>query len=183
MLRKGFTLIELLIVISILGILAVAVLSAINPVEQLKKARDAGRKSDAAELLNAHERYFTTFGCYAWENVAGVCTTTALGSAVIATASTFGAGNSVALFNGDLLTKEELKSQFASRDTIVNSEFYVTESALGQVSVCFVPESKSARSGGLGPNMNNTNTAAATAAQCAVAYNKTTTTCSVCVPQ
>ena len=36
MLRKGFTLIELLIVISILGILAVAVLSAINPVEQLK---------------------------------------------------------------------------------------------------------------------------------------------------
>ena len=88
MLRKGFTLIELLIVIAILGILAVAVLSAINPVEQMKKARDAGRKSDAAELLNAHERYFTTFGCYPWENVAGVCTATALGSAVIAAVST-----------------------------------------------------------------------------------------------
>ena len=72
-LRRGFTLIELLIVISILGILAVAVLSAINPVEQLKKARDARRKSDVAELLNAHERYFTTFGCYVWDNYTGTC--------------------------------------------------------------------------------------------------------------
>ena len=147
----------------------------------MKKAGDAGRKSDAAELLNAHERYFTTFGCYPWENVAGVCTATALGSAVIAAVSTFGAGNSVALFNGDLLTKEELKAQFASRTTITKSELYVTESAVDQVSVCFVPESKSARAGGLGPNRNNTNTSAATG--CAGAYSKTDATCSVCVPQ
>ena len=181
MLRKGFTLIELLIVIAILGILAVAVLSAINPVEQMKKARDAGRKSDAAELLNAHERYFTTFGCYPWENVASVCTTTALGSAVVAAPSTFGVGNSVALFNGDLLTKEELKAQFASRTTITKSELYVTESAIGQVSVCFVPESKSARAGGLGPTKLNTNAGPSTG--CAGAYSKTDATCSVCVPQ
>ena len=181
MLRKGFTLIELLIVIAILGILAVAVLSAINPVEQMKKARDAGRKSDAAELLNAHERYFTTFGCYPWENVASVCTTTALGSAVVAAPSTFGVGNSVALFNGDLLTKEELKAQFASRTTITKSELYVTESGIDQVSVCFVPESKSARAGGMGPTKLNTNAGPSTG--CAGVYSKTDATCSVCVPQ
>jgi prepilin-type N-terminal cleavage/methylation domain-containing protein len=180
MLRKGFTLIELLIVIAILGILAVSVLSAINPVEQMKKARDTGRKSDSAELLNAHERYFTTFGCYSWANGAIGCGTLALGTA-IATSDTFAAGYGVANFNGDLITKEELKSQFSSRSTIAKSELYVTESIIGQVSICFVPESKSARAGGLGPNRNNTNTGAATG--CAGAYSKTDTTCSVCVPQ
>ncbi|PIU02330.1 hypothetical protein COT66_00800, partial [Candidatus Shapirobacteria bacterium CG09_land_8_20_14_0_10_49_15] len=32
--KKGFTLVEMLIVIAIIGVLAVAVLSAINPIEQ-----------------------------------------------------------------------------------------------------------------------------------------------------
>jgi prepilin-type N-terminal cleavage/methylation domain-containing protein len=39
----GFTLIELLIVIAILGVLAVVVLVAINPIEQLARTRDGGR--------------------------------------------------------------------------------------------------------------------------------------------
>ena len=101
-LRRGFTLIELLIVISILGILAVAVLSAINPVEQLKKSRDARRKSDVAELLNAHERYFTTFGCYVWDNYTGTCANGTNPSAAVVNATSFGATE----INGDLLTKE-----------------------------------------------------------------------------
>src|SRR3989344_4594015 len=62
---KGFTLIELLIVIAVNGILATAVLSAINPVEQIRKARDSRRKSNAAELLNAMERYFTSYEAWA----------------------------------------------------------------------------------------------------------------------
>jgi len=181
MLRKGFTLIELLIVIAILGILAVAVLSAINPVEQMKKARDAGRKSDAAELLNAHERYFTTFGCYSWSNSATGCVSTALGNAAVAAPSTFAAGYGVANFNGDLITKEELKTQFSGRSTITKEELYVTESTIGQVSVCFVPESKSARAGSLGPLKSNTN--GVITPSCAATYAKTETTCSVCVPQ
>ncbi len=40
---KGFTIIELLIVISILGVLAVALLITINPGEAQKKTRDAQR--------------------------------------------------------------------------------------------------------------------------------------------
>ncbi|EKD87098.1 MAG: hypothetical protein ACD_37C00044G0003, partial [uncultured bacterium] len=43
--ESGFTLIELLIVITILGILATAVLAAINPLEQISRGRDTGSKS------------------------------------------------------------------------------------------------------------------------------------------
>lgn len=57
--QKGFTLIELLVVIAILGVLAAAVLVAINPLEQLARGRDAGRKSTVAQLGHAVEAYFT----------------------------------------------------------------------------------------------------------------------------
>lgn len=59
----GFTMIELLIVITILGILAVAVLSAINPLEQINRGRDTATQSDGEQLLNAVER-FTAFQEY-----------------------------------------------------------------------------------------------------------------------
>ena len=176
MLRKGFTLIELLIVISILGILAVAVLSAINPVEQLKKARDARRKSDVAELLNAHERYFTTFGCYVWDNYTAVCANGTNPSATVVTAATFGATQ----INGDLMTKEELKAQFSSRQTVTNSEMFMTEASTNQVSICFTPESQSARAGGLGPLRTQTNAATGS---CGAAYAVSDASCNVCVPQ
>lgn len=177
MLRKGFTLIELLIVIAVLGILAVAVLSAINPLEQLKKARDTRRKSDSAELLNAYERYFATFGCYQWENGDGACGGTATNQT---TAAANTASFAVAGFNYDLMQKEELKTQFSSRATVSKGEMFVTEAANGQVSICFSPESKSARGGGLGPVMNQTNGAAGS---CGAAYTVNDLTCNVCIPQ
>jgi len=58
-LKKGFTLIELLIVIAILGVLAVVVLVAINPVEQLAKTRDAGRISSVIQLGHAVVAFYT----------------------------------------------------------------------------------------------------------------------------
>lgn len=59
-LKKGFTLIELLIVIAILGVLAVVVLVAINPVQQLARTRDAGRISTVSQLGHAVEAYYTS---------------------------------------------------------------------------------------------------------------------------
>lgn len=61
-LKRGFTLIELLIVMAILGVLAVVVLVAINPVQQLARARDAGRKSAVAQVGHALEAYYTAQG-------------------------------------------------------------------------------------------------------------------------
>lgn len=61
-LARGFTLIELLIVMAILGVLAVVVLVAINPVQQLARTRDAGRKSAVTQVGGALEAYYTTHG-------------------------------------------------------------------------------------------------------------------------
>lgn len=75
---KGFTLIELLIVIAILGILAVAVLSAINPVEQINRGRDTGTQSDAEQLLSAISRFNASQGFFPWQtgaaDSANLCT-------------------------------------------------------------------------------------------------------------
>lgn len=57
---QGFTLIELLIVMAILGVLAVVVLVAINPVQQLARTRDAGRKAGVAQIGRALEAYYTS---------------------------------------------------------------------------------------------------------------------------
>jgi len=56
----GFTLIELLVVIAILGVLAGGVLIAINPLEQLARGRDAGRKTTVDSLGKAVQAYYTS---------------------------------------------------------------------------------------------------------------------------
>ena len=61
---KGFTLIELLIVIAILGVLAAGILVAIDPVEQLARARDSGRKSAVTQMGRALQAYYTNNSAY-----------------------------------------------------------------------------------------------------------------------
>jgi prepilin-type N-terminal cleavage/methylation domain-containing protein len=124
--KKGFTLIELLIVITIIGILAVAVLSAINPVEQIRRAQDQGRESDAAEILNGFERYYTAFFEYPWD---------ALGQA---TPSESLVSNNLSWVD-ELIDKGEVKSQFRDRDSW--ADIYVTQSGADVISLCFDPES------------------------------------------
>ena len=58
----GFTLIELLIVIAILGILAAAVLVAINPGKRTRQAQDAKRKNDIGALATEAQGYYTSPG-------------------------------------------------------------------------------------------------------------------------
>ncbi len=60
--RQGFTLIELLIVMAILGVLAVVVLVAINPAEQMRRARDTGKISGVQQLGRAVQAYYTANG-------------------------------------------------------------------------------------------------------------------------
>ncbi|MFO0703545.1 MAG: prepilin-type N-terminal cleavage/methylation domain-containing protein [Patescibacteria group bacterium] len=53
----GFTLIELIIGITILSLLAVALLAALDPVEQFNKARDTATRNTAMEIHNGILRY------------------------------------------------------------------------------------------------------------------------------
>ena len=54
---KGFTLIELLIVIALLGALAVALLAALDPLEQINKGTDTGVRNTVAEISGSLVRY------------------------------------------------------------------------------------------------------------------------------
>jgi|SRR4051812_9780919 prepilin-type N-terminal cleavage/methylation domain-containing protein len=58
--QKGFTLIELLIVIGILGILAAAILVALNPLEQFARGRDSGRVTTVNQLGHSVQTFFTS---------------------------------------------------------------------------------------------------------------------------
>src|SRR3972149_6448515 len=81
--KAGFTMIELLIVIAILGILAVAVLASINPIEQINRGRDTGSRSDAEQLISAIDRFYAAKGYYPWMlNGSSVGTWTETGGSV-----------------------------------------------------------------------------------------------------
>ena len=56
--KSGFTLIELLIVIALLGALAVGLLAALDPFEQLKKGTDSGVRNTVSEIQGAAIRFY-----------------------------------------------------------------------------------------------------------------------------
>jgi prepilin-type N-terminal cleavage/methylation domain-containing protein len=62
--NQGFTLVELLVVIGVLGVLVAGILIAVNPAQQLAKARDAQRKSDLRNIQEALNRYQAVNGSY-----------------------------------------------------------------------------------------------------------------------
>lgn len=55
--RAGFTLMELIIVIGIMAVLAVIVVTSVNPTKNLTDARNAQRESDVIVIMNAVHQY------------------------------------------------------------------------------------------------------------------------------
>lgn len=143
--KSGFTLIELLIVIAVLGILAVAVLAAINPIEQINRSRDTGSRSDSEQLISAIDRYYASAGYYPWTDGAS-STNTDLGWVEIASENqTFGA-DAVAMLTNISTSTGELKQSFITRVTQpdYNHLFIYNEGDQGSSTyVCFLPKSKS----------------------------------------
>ncbi|MFW6110089.1 MAG: prepilin-type N-terminal cleavage/methylation domain-containing protein [Patescibacteria group bacterium] len=69
--EQGFTLIELLIVIVIIGILAVALLAAVDPLEQIRRGRDTETLKAARDFMSAAERYYAYNEEYPWDDTVG----------------------------------------------------------------------------------------------------------------
>jgi len=164
---RGFTLVELLIVITLIAILSVAVLSTINPIEQTNKAKDSSYQNDAAEVLNAYERYFANVQKYPWMNFTD---SDSMDDGLVLDDNDYGfgicnydVGNTATYINagecadgadaGVLISSDELKASFANKfqfrttsDRISNSFVAVKEqSSSGIISICFIPKSKTAR--------------------------------------
>ena len=142
-LAQGFTLIELLIVIAVLGILAVAVLSAINPVEQINRSRDTGSQSDAEQLIGAVDRFYATNGYYPW--VTGQATTPFNQAWLrIINATVWTDGTTPVLAKLSTTGSEELKSSFTTRvsGASYNWLWIFNEGVSGSSTyVCFNPKS------------------------------------------
>jgi len=147
--NKGFTLIELLIVITLLGILAVAVLSAINPIEQMNRSRDTASRSDAEQLINASDRFYASKGYYSWRT--GASDKEADGSVgvvwtqITATAPADGDGASITTKLSGGATAE-VKESFTTRITAgsYNPLWIYNKGGQGDSTyICFLPKSAS----------------------------------------
>jgi len=168
MYKTGFTLVELLIVIALIAILSVAVLATINPIEQANKARDARVQNDAAEVMNAYERYYTTDQEYPWMQFTEAVAITVddpvfyrsdMAGFGICYAATSGASTADGTCNtsgtdlGLLIASDELKTSFAGKDEFTtpgdnneNALYAFKQSGSGGgVYVCYVPKAKSNR--------------------------------------
>jgi prepilin-type N-terminal cleavage/methylation domain-containing protein len=76
--RRGFTLIELMITITVVVILALLILTQLNPMLQIFKGYDTVRKTDLAKLKLAFENYYEDKGCYPPEGILDDCGSTDL---------------------------------------------------------------------------------------------------------
>lgn len=133
--KKGFTLIELLVVIGILGILAIGLLAAIDPFEQLKKGRDTNLRNVCVEYVNAVTRYYATHGELPW------------GSAALASGTLFSHWGAASDYTQMLIDEGELKAEFKEGLGDANAGLiYLTGYADPdplQAVLCFDPDSKS----------------------------------------
>jgi prepilin-type N-terminal cleavage/methylation domain-containing protein len=135
-LSKGFTLIELLIVIALLGALAVGLIGAIDPFEQLKKGSDTGVRDLVNQTQTAIIRYYSVKNSMPWAvNPASE----ALNGANMAAAVT------------NMIAAGELRSDFNTIQAGSLTKVWTTGTGAGAgeqptASVCYKPTSKSFQS-------------------------------------
>ncbi|MBP6993744.1 prepilin-type N-terminal cleavage/methylation domain-containing protein [Candidatus Woesebacteria bacterium] len=139
--KKGFTLIELIIGITILALLAVGLLAALDPAEQFAKARDTSTRNTLLEIYGALQRYEAAQENYPTavsELVAGTGTYASNGTAVGSGAS------NMAQAVTDLIASGELKQNFKSAAGTALDRIYIYKDATYQkLMVCYKPTARS----------------------------------------
>lgn len=162
LLQRGFTLIELLIVIALIGVLAVGILAAINPLEQGRRGDDAKYKNTMAELAGAVQRFYTQRGYMPWCTLADTCNSglstqvapitfvaNAALSGNVVLDDLAGVGGNPAITN--LSDSSEINTQFiTATDKQLQNIFVSTlapddATAPNQMTLCFSPTSNSGK--------------------------------------
>jgi len=136
-LRKGFTLVELLIVIALLGALAIGLIGALDPFEQLKKGTDTGTRDLVNQVQTAVLRYNATTNKMPW----AAWDTDDIAATVLSDASFDDAIQA-------LMDSGEMKTNFNDIYANAKSKVYLTylHPSTAQsltVRVCYMPDSKS----------------------------------------
>lgn len=142
--QKAFTMIELLVVIAVIGVMATAVLSAINPLEQINKGSDTGLRSDAEQLLSGVDRYYSSLTYFPWMNGTNDSNHVNITWQNIISANVLTGYNPLLT---KLLDTQEVKSGFADRlvDTYRNPLYIMYNNAVSSATMyaCFMPKSHS----------------------------------------
>ncbi len=133
---KGFTLVELLIVIALLGALAIGLIGALDPFEQLKKGTDTGTRDLVNQVQTAVLRYYATTSKMPWTDQTAAFSAFDLNNAVLTTAI------------ANMVTAGEMKSNFAVIYKNQLDKVWVTyvppsPTSSVEVRVCYQPASKS----------------------------------------
>lgn len=163
--KQGFTLVELLIVIALLGALAIGLIGALDPFEQLKKGTDTGVRNSVSEVQSAVVRYYALKGRMPWYDV-NDSTFTGWSPSAISLQNT----SSLSVLN-EITSTGELKSNFTTLQNAQLNKIMITGDSQNVI-VCFRPESKSFRA----DNNTKFNADGTTLAGC-----PTTGTCYWCV--
>lgn len=150
---NGFTLIELLIVIALLGALAVGLIGAIDPFEQLKKGTDTGTRDLVSEFQQALIRYYAVKSSFPWlspanqggkDPYAETLDNTNEGSTGLSAAPTTGVMIPAIPL---IVASGELVADFTTVQASKLGSVYVTANSLtGAAAVCYKPISKSFQS-------------------------------------
>ena len=129
---RGFTLIELLIVIALLGALAVGLIGAIDPFEQLKKGTDTATRDLTNQVQTAIIRYYSVRSEFPWSTDPSVENLS---------------GPNMAPAISNIVAAGELKSDFTTIQGAKLGLIFVTaNSTTKSVAVCYLPSSRSFKS-------------------------------------
>jgi prepilin-type N-terminal cleavage/methylation domain-containing protein len=140
---RGFTLVELLIVIALLGALAIGLIGALDPFEQLKKGQDTGTRNTVSEVQSAIIRFYALKGIMPW------CTADPCPAADVASMQSGSSGlllndNAMSAVLDRIVQTGELKSNFTTLQSKEMGKVHVTGTD-SQAIVCYQPVSKSFR--------------------------------------